>query len=382
MRLIREELAPRVRGMGILDGARIWERLFALTHASRDKKTLLEAIARVDCALWDVAGKALRQSVCALLGGYARRLPIISIGGYYMDGQTLADIGREMKAYRKAGMAGCKFKVGGLTPEQDAERVETARRAVGPDFVLALDANRGWSVPEAARFARLVEPLGIRWFEEPCHWHDDVAMMARVRRATGIPITAVRARSPVTAYAAWSRAAPSTTSTPRRVEASPRGGARPRCAVWPGADGASRGVADRPAAAGGGAARHLRRVLYGPRVGSGVAYDMGEPSGQQGWCAQGDVAPPFRPPPNASSPLAPRLKVGYRHHDAAPDRLAWSSARKTRCRKVLESAFGVPTFVLHIIAEKWGDKVDHVGLPGRASCPDCRPRSSTWSPPP
>src|SRR2546422_9353121 len=61
---------------------------------------------------------------------------------------------------------------------------------LGPDFILAVDANRGWSVEEAVRFARLVEHLDIRWFEEPCHWYDDVAMMARVRRATRIPITA------------------------------------------------------------------------------------------------------------------------------------------------------------------------------------------------
>ena len=107
-----------------------------------------------------------------------------------MPGKTLGDIGREMEGYRRAGMAGCKFKVGGLTPEADAERVEAARRAAGRDFVLAVDANRGWSVADAVRFARLIEPLDIQWFEEPCHWHDDVAMMARVRQATRIPVTA------------------------------------------------------------------------------------------------------------------------------------------------------------------------------------------------
>ncbi len=199
VRLIHEELAPRVRGKSIFEGERIWEGLFALTHPSRDKKTLLEAIACVDSALWDLVGKALGQSVSALLGGYRRRLPIITIGGYYMDGKTLGDIGREMEAYRRAGMAGCKFKVGGLAPEADAERVETARRAAGPDFILAVDANRGWSAADAIRFARLVEPHDIRWFEEPCHWHDDVAMMARVRQATRIPITA--GQSEITSHA-------------------------------------------------------------------------------------------------------------------------------------------------------------------------------------
>ncbi len=190
VRLIQEVLAPRVRGLDIFEGEQIWERLFALTHASRDRKTLLEAIACVDCAVWDLVGKALGQSVCALLGGYRRRLPIITIGGYYVDGKTLTDIGREMEAYRRAGMAGCKFKVGGLSPEEDAKRVETARQAAGPDFILAVDANRGWSVADAVRFARLVEPLDIRWFEEPCHWQDDAAMMARVRTSTRIPVTA------------------------------------------------------------------------------------------------------------------------------------------------------------------------------------------------
>jgi D-arabinonate dehydratase len=190
VRLIHQALAPRVVGADIFETERIWESMFALTHTSGDRKTLLEAIACVDCAVWDALGKALGKNVCALLGGYRNRLPIISIGGYYRDGKTLADIGREMEMYRRAGMAGCKFKVGGMSPEQDAQRVEAARRAAGADFVLAVDANRGWSVNDAVRFARLVEPLDIAWFEEPCHWYDDVAMMARVRQATRIPINA------------------------------------------------------------------------------------------------------------------------------------------------------------------------------------------------
>src|SRR5215813_13553279 len=189
-RMIREELAPLIAGMDVFASEAIWSKLFALTLANRDRKTLLEAIACVDCAVWDVIGKATGRSVRELLGGFTDRVPIISIGGYYMEGKTLADIGREMEAYRRAGMAGCKFKVGGLTPEEDARRVEAGRNAAGADFVLAVDANRGWSADDAVRFARLVERFDIRWFEEPCHWYDDAALMARVRQATRIPVTA------------------------------------------------------------------------------------------------------------------------------------------------------------------------------------------------
>jgi L-alanine-DL-glutamate epimerase-like enolase superfamily enzyme len=190
VRVIQDELAPRVVGQSIFEVERLWDALFALSHTSRDRKTLMEAIACVDCALWDLVGKAQNQSVSTLLGATRQRLPIISIGGYYREGRTLADLGREMEAYRKAGMAGCKFKVGGLPPEQDAERVAAARAAAGADFLLAVDANRGWSVEDAVRFAHLVEPLDIRWFEEPCHWYDDAAMMARVRQESRIPVTA------------------------------------------------------------------------------------------------------------------------------------------------------------------------------------------------
>src|SRR4029453_13308819 len=130
VRLIRQDLASLLHGQDVADVERIWSRLFALSHASRDRKLLMEAIACVDCAIWDLLGKARGQSVFALLGGQpGRRLPIISIGGYYREGKTLADIGREMESYREAGMAGCKFKVGGLPPEGDAERGAGARGA-------------------------------------------------------------------------------------------------------------------------------------------------------------------------------------------------------------------------------------------------------------
>ena len=200
VKLIHEELAPRVKGLSVFETERVWEAMFGLSHVARvHRKTLLEAIACVDCAVWDVVGKALGKTVCALLGGYRTRLPIISIGGYYMEGKTHADIGREMEAYRRAGMAGCKFKVGGLSPEDDAARVKAARTASGDDFVLMVDANRGWTAQDAIRFAHLIEPLNIRWFEEPCHWYDDVAMMARVRGSTRIPVAA--GQSEITSHA-------------------------------------------------------------------------------------------------------------------------------------------------------------------------------------
>ena len=197
--LVTTDLFNVIKGLSIYERELAWQRMFALTHSASDKKLLLEAIACMDCAIWDLTGKALGKSVRELIGGYTDRLPIISIGGYYMPGKTHADIGREVESYQDAGMAGCKFKVGGLSPEEDAQRVAIARKAVGDDFILCVDANRGWAAEDAIRFARLVEPYNIRWFEEPCHWYDDATQMARVRQSIPMPVTA--GQSEITSHA-------------------------------------------------------------------------------------------------------------------------------------------------------------------------------------
>jgi L-alanine-DL-glutamate epimerase-like enolase superfamily enzyme len=188
--IIQRELAPLMIGENPLQIEQLWEKMYEITFPIRDRKVAMEAIACVDTALWDLLGKACGVNVCTLLGGYRTSLPIISIAGYYEEGKTLDDLAREMDWLKSVGMAGCKMKVGGRAPEEDAKRVRAARDGAGKDFILAVDANRGWNVPDAIRFARLIEDLDIVWFEEPCHWHDDAYMMARVRQATRIPVNA------------------------------------------------------------------------------------------------------------------------------------------------------------------------------------------------
>jgi D-arabinonate dehydratase len=189
-RIIEDRIQPLIVGESVLASERIWEKMFSLTHANRNREILMQAIACVDTAVWDLKGRAAGMSICHMLGGYRERLPIFATGGYYQEGRTLKDIGEEMRWLKKAGMSGIKFKVGGLTPEEDYKRVAAAREAAGDEFFIACDANRAWSIADAIRFADLVKPLNIHWFEEPCHWQDDARMLAEVRKATNIPINA------------------------------------------------------------------------------------------------------------------------------------------------------------------------------------------------
>lgn len=190
VRIIHEELAPLLVGEDAFAIERHWERMFRISYPNRDHKLVMEAIACVDSALWDTVGRRLGVNVGRLLGGYRSRMPIIAIAGYYEAGKTLADLEEEMRRLKSVGMAGCKMKVGGLSPAEDAERVAAARAGGGDDFVLAVDANRGWTRREAIEFAGRIAHLNIEWFEEPCHWYDEAAGMAAVRARTAIPITA------------------------------------------------------------------------------------------------------------------------------------------------------------------------------------------------
>ena len=189
-KIVAEELAPLCVGEDVTAVERIWETMFTVAAPACDRKLVLEAIACADTAVWDALGKSLGIGVSKLLGGYCDALPIIAIGGYYEDGKSPDDLAAEMAGLRARGLAGCKVKVGGLEPEADADRIAADREGGGDGFVIAADANRGWDVDRAIRFARLVEPYGLAWFEEPCHWYDDAATMARVRRACTLPLCA------------------------------------------------------------------------------------------------------------------------------------------------------------------------------------------------
>ena len=190
VKIIREELAPLVIGGDVEQIDLLWEKMHSITTMNRDRKLAVEAIACVDTAIWDLVGKAWGTSVSKMLGGYRTSLPIITIAGYYEKDKTLNDLAKEMAGLKSIGLAGCKMKVGKLPPEKDAERVAAARDGAGKDFMLSVDANRGWDVQSAIRFSHLIEKFDIEWFEEPCHWYDDVYMMSRVRQATSIPINA------------------------------------------------------------------------------------------------------------------------------------------------------------------------------------------------
>jgi len=192
-------ITPLVVGQDPFDAERIWQDLFALTYTSvrgiptlaRQQRPLVTAMSAIDIALWDLKGQAIGRPVWALLGGALRQqVPAYVTGFYYRDGERPDDLVREAAMYVEQGYRTIKVKVGGLSPEADAERVGRIRKAVGGDVAIMLDANQGWNLPTAVRAAKLCAEHDIFWLEDPMPWYDERHTLERLKAEVNIPIAA------------------------------------------------------------------------------------------------------------------------------------------------------------------------------------------------
>jgi D-galactarolactone cycloisomerase len=187
--IIHDELAPAILGRSARDPEGRWRDMEPATNnILRDRGLALQAIAALDTAIWDALGRAVGLPLYRLWGAVADEVPISVIGGYYhLDATQTADT---VRRYVEQGFGGMKFKVGGRSPQVDAERFQVAREAAGPGFALMADANQGYTLAEAVEFARRVADLDLRWFEEPCRWTNDRRWMRDVRYQAGVDVCA------------------------------------------------------------------------------------------------------------------------------------------------------------------------------------------------
>jgi L-alanine-DL-glutamate epimerase-like enolase superfamily enzyme len=186
--IIHDEIAPLIIGQ---DGSAI-EKLWELARPAtwdilRDRRLGLVACASIDVTLWDLIGKALDVPLWKLWGGYRSRVPVITIGGYYGSNLTIKE---EVEYLLKEEFAGMKFKIGGMSPEDDAKRFKEARKVGGDNFRIAVDANQGYTPAQAIEFSKLVANDNLLWFEEPCIWQNDKKGMRDVRYGGSVAVCA------------------------------------------------------------------------------------------------------------------------------------------------------------------------------------------------
>lgn len=185
---IDDVIGPRLLGLPSTCPTRPWADIFQETILVGRRGFAIRGLSAVDLALWDLLGKVVAQPVSRLLGGVTDSVPAYGSGGYYRPGDPIAQIEEEISSYIRLGLSDVKIKVGGLPPDVDAARVERARKIVGPQGRVALDANNAWRMPsDAIRFIRMVEEFDPWWIEEPLP-PDDIAGHAEIARSVDLPV--------------------------------------------------------------------------------------------------------------------------------------------------------------------------------------------------
>ena len=178
--ILEKHLAPMLLGTDPTNINELHRKMNAIIRGQHLTKSA------IDMAAYDIWGKSVGKPVHQLLGGKRRDTMrcMWSIGGSTPE-ESAADV---LNA-KAAGYDGCMIKIGGPDYKLDAARTIAVREAVGKDYPLIVDANQGWDVDTAIRYAKLIKDCDILFFEQPVQsW--DVDGMARVRRAIDMPLSA------------------------------------------------------------------------------------------------------------------------------------------------------------------------------------------------
>lgn len=121
--------------------------------------TNLNALAAIDTALWDIAGKAASRSLSDLLGGARRnRVPVMASLDRYNDAAKVAARIEQALASKVAAVKVHEF---------DLDVVETARKAVGPRLPFVADCNNAHALPDVLASLARWQALDLLWLEDP-----------------------------------------------------------------------------------------------------------------------------------------------------------------------------------------------------------------------
>ena len=153
-----------------------------LLEACRAERPLPQALAAIDLALWDRAGRRAGRPVAALLGGSVEEPVAVNA---LIAAEDRAGAAAAAAAAVADGFSCVKVKVG---IGDDAGRLAAVRAAVGPDVAIRADANGAWGTPrEALANLRALAPIGLELCEEPVRGLD---ALREVRGESAVPIAA------------------------------------------------------------------------------------------------------------------------------------------------------------------------------------------------
>jgi len=183
--IVADVFAPLLIGREPVEIPAIWDELYSLMRVRGHWSGFFtDALAAIDIALWDLAGKRAGQPVVQMLGGARHeRIPAYASG---LPRATLAervDLARELVAQ---GFRGVKFAAV-VSNEGVVAEMRALREALGPDIEIMVDLHWKYTATEAITLIRALEPWRPYFAEAPCA-PEDMDVQADVAANVTVPI--------------------------------------------------------------------------------------------------------------------------------------------------------------------------------------------------
>lgn len=164
--VVEDVLAPLLIGGDALAVEYHWERMYgSMRLRGHSTGFQLEAIAGVDIALWDLAGKLLGVPVYRLLGGPYRT--VLSVYASGIPGATVAERVAQARAFVAAGFSAMKLSIGRGDIDGDLALVAAVAAAIRGEADLLIDAHGAYTADNALYVGRRLQELGVYWLEDP-----------------------------------------------------------------------------------------------------------------------------------------------------------------------------------------------------------------------
>ena len=182
-------LAQLIIGEDPFETEKLWHKMYRGNIYGGRRGVAIHAMSGIDLALWDIKGKALGLPVWKLLGGGFHDK--IRCYASTLFGPTPKETGEIARRLRDQGFSAVKFGWDPLGQDRvtDHALVRKARKGLGADADLMIDAGLVWDAKTALQRAIAFAEEDIFWLEEPLR-PDDYDGYRRLCRATSVRIAA------------------------------------------------------------------------------------------------------------------------------------------------------------------------------------------------
>ncbi len=136
-------------------------------------------MAYVEQAIFDVLGRTANKPVGELLGGVIRKRVPVYLSGSGRETTAEQEVDVYVRGVAETGAKAVKFKIGGRMsrnvdtyPGRTETLMNLARKRLGDGMILFADANGSYNAGKGIEVGRMLEQLGVKFFEEPCPWEE------------------------------------------------------------------------------------------------------------------------------------------------------------------------------------------------------------------